>query len=62
MRRPRCKYAAVFKGDETLAALAEKFDAHPNQITQWNPMPARTKSSKASRSPLLYFSCYGRVG
>ena len=23
------------KGDETLAALAEKFDVHPHQITQW---------------------------
>lgn len=26
---------AALKGDETLAALAEKFDVHPNQITQW---------------------------
>ena len=26
---------ATLKGDETLAALAEKFDFHPNQITQW---------------------------
>jgi transposase-like protein len=44
MRRPRRNHAAAFKakvaiaalkGDETLAALAEKFDVHPNQITQW---------------------------
>ena len=45
MRRPRRNHTAPFKakvaiaaalkGDETLAALAEKFDVHPNQITQW---------------------------
>ena len=44
MRRPRRNHTAGFKakvaiaalkGDETLAALAEKFDVHPNQITQW---------------------------
>ena len=44
MRRPRRNHTAAFKakvaiaalkGDETLAALAEKFDVHPNQVTQW---------------------------
>ena len=44
MRRPRRNHTASFKakvaiaalkGDETLAALAEKFDVHPNQIMQW---------------------------
>jgi len=44
MRRPRRNHTAAFKakvaitslkGDETLAALAGKFDVHPNQITQW---------------------------
>ena len=44
MRRHRRNHTAAFKakvaiaalnGDETLAALAEKFDVHPNQITQW---------------------------
>jgi transposase len=44
MRRPRRNHTAVFKakvavaalkGDKTLAELAEKFDIHANQITQW---------------------------
>jgi transposase-like protein len=44
MRRARRNHTAAFKakvaiaalkGDETLATLAEKFDVHPNQITQW---------------------------
>jgi transposase-like protein len=26
---------AAIKGDETLADLAQQFDVHPNQITQW---------------------------
>ena len=44
MKRPRRNHAAVFKakvalaaikGDKTLPDLAEQFDVHPNQITQW---------------------------
>jgi transposase len=43
-RRPRRNHAAAFKakvalaalkGDKTLAELAEQFDVHPNQITDW---------------------------
>lgn len=43
-RRPRRNHAPAFKakaalaalkGDKTLAELAEQFDVHPNQITQW---------------------------
>jgi transposase len=43
-RRPRRNHSAAFKakvalaaikGDKTLAELAEQFDIHPNQITQW---------------------------
>ena len=43
-RRPRRNHTAVFKakvalaalkGDKTLAELAQQFDLHPNQITDW---------------------------
>jgi transposase-like protein len=44
MRRPRRNHTAAFKakvavaalkGDKTMIELAEKFDVHVNQITQW---------------------------
>ena len=44
MRRPRRNHSATFKakvviaavkGDQTLVQLAERYDVHPNQITQW---------------------------
>ena len=44
MKRPRRNHSAAFKakvalaalkGDKTLAELAEKYDVHGNQITQW---------------------------
>jgi transposase len=43
-RRPRRNHTAAFKakvalaavkGEKTLAELAQMFDVHPNQITQW---------------------------
>jgi transposase-like protein len=44
MRRPRRNHLSTFKAkvalaaikdDQTLAQLAERFDVHPQQITQW---------------------------
>lgn len=44
MRRPRRNHSPAFKakvalaalkGDQTLAQLAERFDVHPNQISDW---------------------------
>jgi len=44
MRRPRRNHTARFKakvalaamrGDKTLVELAEHFEVHPNQITEW---------------------------
>ena len=43
-RRTRRTHSAVFKskvalaamgGDKTLAEMAQRFDVHPNQITEW---------------------------
>ena len=43
-RRPRRNHTPVFKskvalaalkGDQTIAELSQRFDVHPNQITQW---------------------------
>lgn len=44
MKRPRRNHSPTFKakmaltaikGEQTLAQLAERFDVHPSQITQW---------------------------
>jgi transposase-like protein len=53
MRRPRRNHSAAFKakaaiaalkGDQTLVESAEKFDVHPNRITQWKTQLLETAS------------------
>ena len=43
-KRPRRNHAAAFKakvaldavrGDKTIAEIAQKYDVHPNQVTDW---------------------------
>lgn len=46
----KAKVAIVaLKGDEPLAALAEKFEVHPNQITQCNTQLLENASGALGR-------------
>ncbi len=61
MKRPRRNHAPAFKakvalaalkGDRTLAELAQQFDVHPNQITQWKtPAPGAAPWSSSPPRP-----------
>ena len=67
MKRSRRNHAPAFKakvalaalkGDRTLAELAQQFDVHPNQITQWKAQPLEratelfaTASDRAATGP-----------
>ena len=70
-RRPRRNHTPVFKskvalaaikGDKTLAELAQLFDVHPNQITQWKAQllegAAGVFGSEARASIGRYFDFY----
>jgi transposase len=62
-RRPRRNHTPAFKakvalaaiaGERTLAQLAEQFDIHPNQITQWK--------SQLQEGAAGVFGCAAGVG
>jgi|APSaa5957512535_1039671.scaffolds.fasta_scaffold16110_4 putative transposase len=76
-RRPRRNHTAAFKAkvaleaareEQTLTELAQRFDLHPNQITQWkNQLLQRTtevfaKSSKPDDPPIDTKTLHAKVG
>ena len=65
MRRPRRNHTrgfkaevalAALKGDKTLAELAEIFDIHPNQITEWKQQLLERISDMFGRGSFQYWS------
>ena len=76
-RRPRRNHTAAFKAkvtleaareEQTLTELAQRFDLHPNQITQWkNQLLERAtevfaKSSKLDDPPIDVKTLHAKVG
>ena len=58
MRRPRRNHSPQFKAkvalaalraDKTLTELAEQFDVHPNQITQWRQQATENMAAAFDR-------------
>ena len=56
---------AAVKGDKTLAELAQQFDIHPNQITDWKTQLLEGSAQVfGEKGPALYFTSNvgGRAG
>jgi transposase-like protein len=66
-RRPRRNHSPAFKakvalaavkGEQTITELAQRFDVHPNQITQWKnqlleQLPSIFEQGNASKEPAV---------
>jgi transposase len=55
MKRPRRNHGAAFKakvaleaikGEQTIVELAERFQVHPNQITEWRTIFYQSRSGE----------------
>lgn len=77
MRRKRRNHSSAFKakvalaavqGDRTLAELAQQFDVHPNQITQWKRQLVESaaesfdKGSSTSDSQAQIDALHAKIG
>lgn len=77
MRRPRRNHSPAFKakvalaaieGNATLAELAQRFDVHPNQITEWrrqlvaNAADAFTAETERHEPPIDVKALHAKIG
>jgi transposase len=76
-RRPRRNHSPAFKskvalaavkGEQTITELAQRFDVHPNQITQWKrqlleQLPAIFEQTGASKEPAVdIMTLHAKIG
>ncbi len=75
-KRPRRNHSPAFKakvalaavkGEKTLAELAQQFDVHPNQITQWKAQLLEGAadvfgSEKAASRPVDVKTLHAKIG
>ena len=58
---------AAIKGEKTLSELAQQFDVHPNQITQWQVLEGAAGvfghgRSKAGPAPIDLKALHAKIG